>query len=514
MYARLIYLQASVVEQAKAASEHVEEANRLRSSAIQEAAFYRAKLAALEASSEGEVVRIEKTRIAELEQQLSTTMAEQGGRDRKIQELSESLSLQTTLLEQAEARAEDASKRADTLTESFGRDDEDQSALREQYAEMEATLRDQANRLLAQTSLIEQQEADNMRAQSQVDELMQSREQHVRALDQTRTALQAVTKRADEVDEQYQRAREQITQLEADLAELRGELEARTTEVDNSRVRLADVENSWAKSREEADAFRAVTTGSLGKLLDSHRDLKSDEDRMARGHAEKVTALEGEINSMRDLIKDSGRRADETQVQLLQERKKVRDVQADAMSLRSQIVGLRAQLSNALADSGRVHKELAFKDSELRDKTKEASSALVRLDMLRNFLAENGFEFEGDDLPSKINGASSRIIALEDQLAERVRLHQRAERELQILSQQKQELEMQHDTMSAELDQLRATRSPTRRNGVNHVSEQRALEAEQRADEAERKLEENDQLHKARLSQLEEDYQLAVHYVK
>jgi len=61
------------------------------------------------------------------------------------------------------------------------------------------------------------------------------------------------------------------------LAELRGEIESRTAEVESVRARLTDVENSWAKSREEADAFRALTTGSLGELLDSHRDLKTDE---------------------------------------------------------------------------------------------------------------------------------------------------------------------------------------------------------------------------------------------
>lgn len=34
-------------------------------------------------------------------------------------------------------------------------------------------------------------------------------------------------------------------------------------------------------AREEADASRTLTTGSLGELLDSHRDLKTDEERTA-----------------------------------------------------------------------------------------------------------------------------------------------------------------------------------------------------------------------------------------
>jgi chromosome segregation ATPase len=151
--------------------------------------------------------------------------------------------------------------------------------LEDRHASVEASLRDHANRLLSQTSVMEQREAEYLNIQSQLDELTQSRDQHVRALDQARTALQTASSRAQEVDGQHQRARERINQLEADLAELRGELEARTSEAESAKVRLADVENSWAKSREEADAFRALTTGSLGELLDSHRDLKTDEDR-------------------------------------------------------------------------------------------------------------------------------------------------------------------------------------------------------------------------------------------
>ena len=48
--------QAAVLERAKEASDRVLEAERVRASAVQEAAFYRAKLAALEASSDNDIV--------------------------------------------------------------------------------------------------------------------------------------------------------------------------------------------------------------------------------------------------------------------------------------------------------------------------------------------------------------------------------------------------------------------------------------------------------------------------
>lgn len=479
----------------------------MQSNAVQEAAYYRAKLVALEAGSDSDIGRMERDRIGELERQLSAVTNERNGQNRKLAELSESLALQTTLLEQCEARAADASKRADAVEESHERTLRQHADLQDRHANTEASLRDHADRLLSQTSLFEQRDAEYLNTQSQLDELAQSREQHVRALDQARTALQAASSRAQEVDGQHQQARETIGQLEADLAELRGELEARSVEVESTRARLTEVENSWAKSREEADAFRALTTGSLGELLDSHRDLKADEDRLARGHAEKIQVIEMETASLRDMLKDVTQRMEEAQSNLIQERRQIRETDSERSFLRSQLVGLRAQLSNAMNDTGRLRQDLASKESALRDKAAEASDSNLRLSMLRNYLSDQGISPDDDDV--KFDGdASTRIAELEDKLAERTRLHEDAELELKQALRRKQDVEGQANMLSAQLDRVRSTQSPASGDDA------RARAAEARALEAEQKLEETERGYKQRMQQMEEDYQLAVHYVK
>jgi chromosome segregation ATPase len=359
---------------------------------------------------------------------------------------------------------------------------------------------------LSQTSLLEQREAEYLNIQAQLEELTQSRDQHVRALDQARTALQTTSSRAQEVDSQHQRARERINQLEVDITELRGELETRTSEAESAKIRLADVENSWAKSREEADAFRALTTGGLGELLDSHRDLKADEDRLARGHAEKVQVIEMETTSLRNMLKDATQRMDEAQTNLAQERRRAREAEVEQSFLRSQLVALRAQLSNAMHDTGRLRQDLANKESLIQDKAEEASDANVRLGMLRSYLAEQGISPDDDD--SNHAESSSRIAELETKLEERTRLHEDAERELEQTMRRKRDIENQANMLSAQLDRVRSTQSP----GAHDDTEIRA--AETRAVEAEQKLDETERSYKARMQQMEEDYQLAVHYVK
>lgn len=477
----------------------------MKSGAIQEAAYYRAKLTAYEAGTHSDVARAERERIAELERHLATLMSEQTTMRRKVDELSDSLSLQTTLLEQAETRTADANKRADSLEESRDRNLRALSELQTSHIAIENAVRDHADRLLAQTSLVEQKDAEHKQMKSQIQELILLRDQHIRALDQARTALQAQTSRSEEVDAAHQRARGQVSQLEVELAELRGELEARTSEVESLRTRLAGVENSWAKSREEADAFRALTTGSLGELLDSHRDLRADEDRHARAHAEKVEAMETEAVSLREMLKEITQRLEEAQNELGEERRRVRDSESEQTFLRSQIVGLRAQLSNSALEYGRIRKDFAEKEKELRESLKEAADTNVRLAMLRNYLAENGLNPEAEAEESTSRPDASRIAELEKQLDERIQLHEISERELAQALRRKQDAEAQITTLTSQLDRSRSRQSPIIES--DSAAEARALEAESKFEETERN-------YKARMQQMEEDYQLAVHYVK
>ena len=489
----------------------ISEAERQRAGAIQEAAYYRAKLAALEASSEGEVARLERERLAELERQLSDTLAAQVERDRRLAQLTDEVALKSNLLEQAEANAEEAGRRAGLLEEAHVRVLRDHTDVQERHAALDTELRERADRLLAQTSLVEQKDAELLNAHAQIGELLLSRDQHVRALEQAQSALQKATSRASDVDEQTQRTREQVVQYVAELSELRGELESRMSELESVRSRLTDAENAWAKSREEADAFRALTTTGLGELLDSHRDLKTDEDRLTRGHVERVQAMEAEVASLRAMLKDATKRLEDSHEDFVQERRKARDSETEVLGLRTQITGLRTQLSNAGAESGRARQELVSRELELKQKAKDAADAALRLDMLRNYLAENDIVLNNDGLPAKTESESAfRIAELETKLVQFTRLHEKTERDLQTVSRQKHDALAQVSAMSTQLDRLRTTQSPALvRNGLDDGSP-----GDARGTVADRTAEDVERSYKARMQQLEDDYRLAVQLVK
>ena len=185
---------------------------------------YHAEFAAPHHSCEGKVTRLE------LERQLSVSLAE---RDRRIAQLTDELALKTVLLEQADANAAEAAKRAGL------------------------ELREHADRLLMQTSPVEQRDAGLVNMQAKLDELKVSRDQLV-------------------------------GQHENELTNIRAKFEAKESELESVRLRLTNAEMGWTKSKAEADTLRAQTASG-----------NRDEDQVTRRLMERMRAIEAEVASKR-----------------------------------------------------------------------------------------------------------------------------------------------------------------------------------------------------------------------
>ena len=195
-----------------------------------------AKLVAPDAPSAKEIARLEDGRLIELERQLSGTLVAKTERDRRIVQLTDELALKNALLEQAEANAVEENKRAGL-------------ELRE--------------------------------LQAKLDKSLLSRDH---TLEQTQDSSQKATPRAAEVNERSQR----------ELAEVYAKLEASESELAAVRLRLADAEDGWAKSKVEADTLRAGTQTAAGLV-----NVNMDVDQVIRGLIERVRSVEIENESLR-----------------------------------------------------------------------------------------------------------------------------------------------------------------------------------------------------------------------
>ncbi|QRV83089.1 cell polarity protein [Ceratobasidium sp. AG-Ba] len=497
-------LQSAFANQIQAASDRLSEAERIKTAAVEEAAFYRAKLAAYESGLEGDPSRLERDRAMNLERLLAAASEERANLERVLLERTEALALQTQLREQAEEQTAETLRRAEIAEEDKERAIAEHADLLDRNVFLESSMRDHAEKAVAVKSAAEQTEAEHSATMRKLDEAMALRDEHLRVLQQTQEALAATSARADDLERQWERSRQVIQSLETEQAEMRAELETRTLEAQTAMRRLEDVENAWAKSREEADAHRRATTSGLGTLLDTHRELKADEDRATRGHAEKVHAMEMELSSLRKMLKEAGNRIGESQSDLVAHQKKAGAAQTEAAALRAQLGGVRAQLATSVAEAGRLKQELAMKEAAVRERASAASSAEVRLGMLRKYLVDNGLVIDEEDINSESEGRGGiiRIQQLENELRERMRLHQDAERELTDVHRRREDAEAQVQHLAQQLERAKSASSPS------------SLDADGRAASAERKREETETRLNKRIEELDHDYQMAVKYVK
>jgi hypothetical protein len=180
----------------------------------------------------------------ELERQLSVSLAAQAERDHHIAQLTDELALKSARLEQAEANAVEAARRAGP------------------------ELREHADdRRLVQASPAKQRDVELVDVQARLRDMQAKLDGLLLSRDQ------------------------QIGQYEKEFANVRAKLEAKESELDAVRLRLTDAEKGLAKSKAEADTLHAQTaaTGSVNR----------NEDQVTRRLMERVRAIEAEMVSKR-----------------------------------------------------------------------------------------------------------------------------------------------------------------------------------------------------------------------
>jgi chromosome segregation ATPase len=219
--------QTDLLAQLRQSADKASEAERLRKGALQEAAFYRAKIATLESASFSDLSRIEKERIADLERQLGTLASEHGQMQREVERTRDAGTSDKALYEAALEREAESAQRAEDAEEAHRVTQEELEELRATTSTLESSLREQTERMITLNSTVQQRESERDHYQSRIDDAHAEKEKHMSMIDQVQAAIAAAGVRSAEVEESYRKATERISELEADLLEARQEAEAR-----------------------------------------------------------------------------------------------------------------------------------------------------------------------------------------------------------------------------------------------------------------------------------------------
>lgn len=501
-------LQNDVANQMRVASDKIQDAERLQKSALQEAAYYRAKAAALETGSTVDLSRVEADRIVDLERQLEASANEQTASQQELERSKADLAHLREINSSAEEREAETLQRAEQVEEAHSQLLQELDELREQSATKEKHSRDLTERFITVNSNLQQRESERDQFRSQLDDITGKHDEHLQLIEAVQASLVAAGVRSAELEELHAGSRDKVAQLEQELAEARHELEAKTKEAEDARQRAVEVEGLHAKSVEEATSLRAVTTGRLGELLESNRSVNGDNERSIKGHQDQLRALEEEKSSLLKLLREAGQRVDATELAAHTHQQKAREIETTHNALRGEMRQHRTKLLTTQKEIAKYRDLYAAKDAELRERDQAVTELQTRVSLLRKHLGEHGVNVSDADLDS-LETPTSR--ELEAQLRDKSRAHESAQREIDELTRRCQEAEDKVESLGRLVERVKDTRSPS---AASMRSPTPPSDSDRRAIEAERRLHEVEAQHKEKMAALEGDYQTAVRYVK
>jgi len=282
---------------------------------------YHAKFAVPHSSTEGEVARLE------LERQLSVLLAAQTERDQRIARLTDELALKNALLEQVRANAAERAR---------------------------LELREYEDRLLAQTSLVEQRdvelvdmqerlESENKRITRQLNKSREAADQHKNEAERLKNGMEELKANHETAIAQ---ARKQAGSLQRDKSDLRQSFDTLKAEMARSNRRLPRMGSPMTpKGRERSDLF----TPNDREMDDVFSPAPSTSRR--HGDTSVMFSADGDFNSSPDVspsrpIQAPSHPSDEVEA-LPQYERELTNVRAKLEANESELEAVRLRLTDA-----------------------------------------------------------------------------------------------------------------------------------------------------------------------
>ena len=512
-YQSLLLQQSSMHEEARYADQRIAQANKGRASALQEASFYRSKMAALETNTTGDLYKLERGRIADLERRVAEMGSAKTSLERKVEELDSDLDRQRDIAQTALEREPAHLQRADAAESAYSRSLTDFADLQRRAHTNESSVQEHLGKITSLESQLAQARSQHSHLCSKLTNVEDSLDQHLLALEQTRTNLASAHAHTKEVEGMWNRSKEDLAfhrgrsiELETDLHKLQQQLEA-------AQSRVEELDRALQISTDEVQSLRDLTSSHLRQLLETSRETKNrDLNDESALHAEQLQAMQQELERHKNLAKEAHSRHGAAQAELRNARLQHSGAEKQVSLLRGELASMRARHASALEASSRAQGQVTQRDLDLREKSRTIEAAEVKAGLLRSLLAENGLIADEKGSPSMGSGESNvvlrrKIAELESRLEQRTQttlelqnLHDEARREAESSSHGLRMSEEQIDSLRSQMEQMKFA------NSDNGASAETAMKAE-RAQNDLAALQDKHQ-------QLETTHMKAVQYVK
>lgn len=466
MRTELANVQSAVDKQAVVAARQIAEAERQRDAAIQEAVYAKAKVAAYTGGSAGSTPQLDGERD------------EAGRSDGISKKLAAALHVHKDLNGQLEGLKSqlEAEKRARQLADDTSNAAEKRLAHLETYKQQTSA---EVERLKSELHMSQREarehsvsSADAVSAlallKAEKEELSRNYNDAVgtsKNHDETFSTLRAAIKASEDgkshVEKKLAEERSAREKLETKFNKLKVEHEARTAELVASTTRLRDAEELSEKHASEARTHRQAVLSGLDKIT------LGTSARSVGGDTERSTALQAQVTSANALVRKYQQELDASADKLRSAEERIAGLEQYQEQSSREGVSIRRQLQAALRETQSLQAAHSETKNQLAAQQLETNAMTVQHTALKDILNERGI--------SPTAAVRSRGLASSPR------------------------------TTSPEQTRMRELESQLASSHASHEETKQAFAVQ---------AQESESAYREKLTQLENDYQSAVHYVK
>ena len=466
-------VQGSIDKQAVLAAKKIAEVEKQRDAAVSEAVYAKAKLAAHSGSqsstpqpdSEGRDLGVMSAdRSSDISRKLAAALALQRDLQNQVEFLHGEVEAEKRGRQLAEDLSNTTQSRMTGLETYRQQNSSEVERLKAELHEFQIKAREESIVCAEAVAAAQVLQADKDELQNNYDEAMGSSKDHSDTFASLREAVASSADMRDLLERKLDEERAEREKVEAKLSMLKAEHETRTSELEVASRRLRDAEELADQHANEARTHRQAVLSGLDKV--ATRDIgpkgASNDDRTA--------ALQAQVQAANALVRKYQAAADTASEKLRGAEERIAGLEAYQEQASREGMSIRKQLQTTMREVQTLQAANSDMKYKLANQQLEANAVNVQHNTLKDILGERGISPAGAaaararGLSSPISGSNTpdpaRLRELEQQLAASLAAH--------------------HETKS--------------------TYENREQEA--------------DSAYREKLTQLEQDYQSAVHYVK
>lgn len=469
MRSELANVQGSVDKQAVLAAKKIAEVEKQRDAAIGEAVYAKAKLAGhggsqastpqLDNNDARDMGVLSADRSNDIARKLAAALATQAEYKNKVASLSEEVEAEKRARQLADDTTDSTQRRMSELETYKQQNASEVESLKAELHEYQRSARQEATRAAEAVAAVELLRADHSELEVRHKEALDTMKDHGEAFVSLRHAIASSGDVRAILEGKLDEERMQRETIEEKLRKLRAEHEERTAELDSATRRLRDAEELAETHATEVKAHRDAILSGLAKI--TSRDLSG----LSTVGDQKHVALTAQLEAANMLIRKHQSEADVAAEKLRGAEERIAGLEVYQEQASREGLAIRKQLQTAMREVQTLQAANSDMKYQLANQQLETNAVHVQHNTLKDILGERGISpTSAGRSRGGASGANTpdqtRLRDLEAQLAASMQAHQE-----------------------------------TKQN--SEVREQEAESA-----------------YREKLSQLENDYQSAVHYVK